>query len=1011
MADLLLMPSAHQSLANWLMRRYEATLEEIADRIDQEPAAVQATLDALIHRGLLKAVEGEQGLVYRVNLAPKTGRQMPKDIFKVLDNASEQANVFISYSRRNKPFVERLYTALSATDREVWVDWENIPLAVDWWQEIELGIELADTFIFVLSPDSVQSQVCRQEIDHAVQHNKRLVPVVYQDVQPDQVHPELARLNWIFLRPEDDFDGGLRGLLAALDQNIDYVRTHTRLLLRALEWDNNGRDASYLLRGKDLHRANEYLVQGREEEPKPTPLHHQYVLASAEVEAAARQAEMVHQASTLASQRQWLRLVSAVSVLTIALGLTSLGLYRQTAVAQRAAERSHLEALSRSAEALFLSDQRFEALITATQAGHLLKTITPAVEDPKLYAAVTSALRQALVWVHERNRFEGHSATIWHVAFNGDGSQILSASADGTLRLWHPDGTLIQLFESPGASFHDGAISPDGQSIAAVDLEGNGYLWNLEGRLQHQWQGEGNQSAWVVQFSPDGGAIATAGADGRIDLRNTENGQLIRSLGEHRNGIQALVFSPDGDTLIAGDYQGWLYRWSITGELQAEVQAHQSPILSLALRLGTVAVASEEGQVSLWEVGQNTPDLTALEQFPAHEGPVNAVQFTPDGQKLVTAGSDKTIRFWNRNGQLQTTLLGHTGQIFAVAVHPTASVLISGGGDRALRLWDLNRPHITALQDHQEGVNSVAISPDGDTLASVGDDQKLRLWGRDGTLINTLEGPQDRILAVEFHPDGQRLIGGSADGNLYLWHRDGRLLQTLTGHQDNVNGVAFSPDGTLIASASDDNRSYLWTLEGTQVQTLEGHQDGVISVDFSPDGTTLATTGWDHRIHLWTVEGERLKTFTGHQGWVFDVQFSPDGTLLASASHDNTVRLWDVATGQPTTTLEGHRDSVQSAVFTADGDGIVTASSDNTMRFWDLEGTLQSTLSGHRMALNDVAVDPLGRYVVSASRDRTVLIWNLTNMDTLDSLLASSCDWLVDYLHTNRTGLEDICRE
>ncbi|MDA0265782.1 MAG: toll/interleukin-1 receptor domain-containing protein [Cyanobacteria bacterium] len=258
-ADILLMPAAHQSLANWLMRRYEASIDDIATHVGADVATVQITVDSLLKKGLLKEVESDRGRLYRVNLAAKSGRQMPKDIWKVLDSGLQKANVFISYSRRNKGFVERLHAALAGTQRQVWVDWENIPLASDWWKEIELGIELADTFIFVLSPDSVQSKVCRQEIDHAVQHNKRLVPLVYEDVAPSQVHPELARLNWIFLRPTDDFEVNFPGLLTAIDQNIDYVRTHTRLLVKALEWDRHDRDTSYLLRGTELNRANEYL--------------------------------------------------------------------------------------------------------------------------------------------------------------------------------------------------------------------------------------------------------------------------------------------------------------------------------------------------------------------------------------------------------------------------------------------------------------------------------------------------------------------------------------------------------------------------------------------------------------------------------------------------------------------------------------------------------------------------------------------------------------------------------
>ncbi|MEM6714713.1 MAG: toll/interleukin-1 receptor domain-containing protein, partial [Cyanobacteria bacterium P01_C01_bin.147] len=155
MADILTMPPEQQSLVNWLLRHYEATTQTIASHLNQPPQQVQSSLDTLTQQGLLRTVERQGDTLYRVKLAPKSGRQMPTDVWQVLDGDTQQANVFISYSRRNKEFVQELHGALAATGREVWVDWENIPVAVDWWQEIQLGIELADTFVFVLSPDSV----------------------------------------------------------------------------------------------------------------------------------------------------------------------------------------------------------------------------------------------------------------------------------------------------------------------------------------------------------------------------------------------------------------------------------------------------------------------------------------------------------------------------------------------------------------------------------------------------------------------------------------------------------------------------------------------------------------------------------------------------------------------------------------------------------------------------------------------------------------------------------------
>ncbi|HUZ29411.1 MAG TPA: toll/interleukin-1 receptor domain-containing protein, partial [Solirubrobacteraceae bacterium] len=96
--------------------------------------------------------------------------------------------MFISYSRRDKEFVAKLHEALDAHRKESWVDWEDIPASAQWQREIEDGIDQADAFLLVLSPDSVQSAVCAQELEHAIQRRKRILPIVHRDVDPQEVH-------------------------------------------------------------------------------------------------------------------------------------------------------------------------------------------------------------------------------------------------------------------------------------------------------------------------------------------------------------------------------------------------------------------------------------------------------------------------------------------------------------------------------------------------------------------------------------------------------------------------------------------------------------------------------------------------------------------------------------------------------------------------------------------------------------------------------------------------------
>lgn len=115
-------------------------------------------------------------------------------------------------------------------------------------------------FLFVLSPDSICSEVCSWEVDHAVKNGKRVIPVVCRDVDYREVRKELASLNWIFFRADgDDFDAAMKLLVKNIDKDGVHCRIHTKLLVRGIEWEKCNFEKSLLLSGNDLLRAKHWL--------------------------------------------------------------------------------------------------------------------------------------------------------------------------------------------------------------------------------------------------------------------------------------------------------------------------------------------------------------------------------------------------------------------------------------------------------------------------------------------------------------------------------------------------------------------------------------------------------------------------------------------------------------------------------------------------------------------------------------------------------------------------------
>lgn len=191
------------------------------------------------------------------------------------------AEVFISYAREDRDFVFRLHEALNKLGRKDWVDWNDIPPTAKWMKEIQSAIESSDSYIFVISPDSLGSEVCHKELQYAIRHHKRLIPIVLRDPDNDKAVPEkLREINYLFFRENDDFETSFQKLVNAIDTDLDWVRSHTRLLTRAIEWESKDKNKSFLLQGNDLRAAEEWLSNAMDKNPNPTTLQTQYIIAS-----------------------------------------------------------------------------------------------------------------------------------------------------------------------------------------------------------------------------------------------------------------------------------------------------------------------------------------------------------------------------------------------------------------------------------------------------------------------------------------------------------------------------------------------------------------------------------------------------------------------------------------------------------------------------------------------------------------------------------------------------------
>lgn len=860
-----------------------------------------------------------------------------------MTNETPKTSMFISYSRADVAFVHKLQSALNAPSLDVWVDMEDIPKGAKWWQEICAGIEGADTFVFVISPDSLKSEVCNQEIAHAVALQKRIVPILWRPVESNkdllsEIKEEwhsrdweasaqenwrlIKAINWLLFQIETDFEANLTALLEAIETDPERVKMHTKLIVRALEWDRNKRKAEFLLRGSDLNRAEEWLVSGADQKPQPTELQSEYIITS-------RHTANTRQRTLTGGLTVGLLVMSILAVLSFVLfqqseANLSLAEERGTGVAQQAqiAETNAERAEQNAVTATFEQGRAESNAATATNAQGEAQN-NAATSEARLNEVLN---RQSLALANQSGQalssFQYQRSLLLALRSLENYPAVQNANSQTALFDALVQTPRESFFVEPPLELSFAKWSPD-ETLVLIAAEHVVYVYASNDSSAPLLQLNHTGTVHVAEWSPDGSWIATATTN-EMRLWNSTTGELAQA--RRLQGFDLkLVFSPTGgDLLFYTDAQAIVARIHSDGTIVDTYELSALGDLRLVAwqpdgsQLATCTLDSAvESQLTLIDADDGQVVHTYAEEGLYCDEFSGGIEWSPDGQHYLFYAE-------NFDSQNQPVLVVNAA---------------TGDVDHMLG-------HSLSSDEIEADVLYADYSLDGQWIVTTSEDNTARLWNAaSGGLLHSLphDGP---VVKAVWSPMSDRVLTWEDSGSVvYVWDVNTGQRVSMTDLDESVDTALWDSGGRVVLGWSFDELYAFDPDEGqpSRTEILKPNLNtGIDGITLNRAETRLllyqgegALTGAGNVVIIYDYTQRGIPLALDHPGSRFSSLFS-SGPTGASLNADESrlvswtpdaAYLWAFPSGRKIADLR-HDDLWASPIWLANGDLLLTISSD-----------------------------------------------------------------------------------
>lgn len=592
----------------------------------------------------------------------------------------------------------------------------------------------------------------------------------------------------------------------------------------------------------------------------------------------------------------------------------------------------------------------------------------------------------------------GHTAAVMGLAFNADGSRLVTGSHDKSIRVWNTaDGALVGRVDSP-APVNDLALTADASQIVTADADNVLRLWATPAGIPaegasaappvREFKGHEKPVTSVAIVIP-GALVASGSEDGTVRLWQLADATQTQSMAQGAP-VTAVVARPDGQLIASVGANNVVRLWQtadakqraefkgdqraqrvVVQKTEAQAVARQKLALAdAALKAGEKELNERQESLKKANDAKTAADKALTEAQTKEKAAI-------DAQNAAKAELDKKPEDAELKKKFEEAMKAALAATEAVTSATNGQASAVRGIQASEQAVKNGTDKVAQLKTDLAASDAAQKQADADLAA----------------MQTAATAAEKAIRALEFSADGKKLLTAGDDMLVQLWDGNrGLPLESFTGHATPVLGAGFAGSNTLVSISSDQklivwDANPEWTLAGQLGPKADAPLElgpspfvgRVLALDFSDDGKLLATGGGDPsrsgELFVWDVEKQSLaKEFKdAHSDTVQGVQFSRGGQFLLTGAADKFVKIFDVAAGKHVRSFEGHTHHVLDVSWKGDGSTIASAGADNAIKIWNVEtGEQARTIAGYNKQVTAIQFMGVGENTISCSGDGTV---------------------------------------